>query len=703
MALQRDPVALERSPTPPLVVYVSVWLMTIASVLVVRMAQVSLFPVLPLLGFATVGVCVSVWLSRRPLSEATRVALGTLDGLLAFFALTGQSFLNSLLGIATDPAVEIYLSMAFLWYMVLRSGLMATLPSAAFQSVPALALFGLIATYILANEITWLFAVFLLAMLFVTAVAHFYETRLLRPAFHVRLLLRTVLGFGVLALVFAFVMAPLLWLTAGRLVSGLVVGLPLRMRANTSETSSAPDLMVGAGPTALSRMPVMRVRLEGSHSYPYLRAEVYTRYTGRGWERAASFRYTYRPNEEGRFEFRFRGNPPRETLARARVQILNGWHDTFYAPGFPLQLEAPADEVRYRSRVGLVDIAREPLKAGEEYTIVAYAPPTDPAVLRRANALLPDLWAAAEWSRTRSPAVRHLVEQLSEGRPTDYDKVMAFKEYIARNCKYNLNVEAYPGDVDVVEHFLFEAREGYCIEFATALAVMCLYADIPARVVSGFTLAEQDPQTGEYLVREAHRHLWTEVFFEGVGWVPFDATEGAEVVGQDDAQQAASEEAGGRRGRSLERMLLDGAIALVALYLLYLLVPWRKGTQAAASPQATRMRRAVNTLLFYLQLAGAPPMRVGQTITAYLEEVLPHLRPQLPRFTELLESLGATLPYWLYGPEEQTTERIAQMREALRQLRRALWQEMGAMRLIIKTVQLGWRRVYGNPLPATQG
>lgn len=703
MASHNDSVALERPPTPPLVVYGAVWLMTVASVLVVRMAQVSVFPILPLVGFVTVGVCVSVWLSRRPLSEATRLVLGTLDGLLAFFALTGQAFLNNLLGIATDPAVEIYLSMAFLWYMVLRSGLMVTLPAATFQSVPALALFGLIATYILANEIVWLFAIFLLTMLFVTAVAHFYETRLLRPAFHVKLLLRTVLGFGVLSLVFAFLMAPLLWLTAGRLVSGIVIGWPLRVKNSTSGSSQTPDLLVGAGPTALSRMPVMRVRLEGSHSYPYLRAEVYNRYTGRGWERAGSFRYTYRPNEKGQIEFHFRGNPPERTLARARVQILSGWHNTFYAPGTPLLLEAPTSEVRYRPRVGIIDVVWEPLKAGDEYTIVAYAPPTDPAILRRTRASLADLWSAFEESHTRSPAVRHLVEQLSEGRLTGYDKVMAFKAYIARNCKYNLNVEAYPGEVDVVEHFLFGAREGYCIEFATALAVMCLYANIPARVVSGFSLQEQDPQTGEYLVREAHRHLWTEVFFEGVGWVPFEATEGAQVVGQQNDPQAATEEAQGRHGRTLERMLLDSAIAAVALYLFYLLVPRRPHREQKLSPLATRMRRAVNALLFYLQAAGAPPLRTGQTLSAYLEEILPQIRPQLPRLAELLEALRTALPYCLYGPEEQAAERIARMQVLIRELRRTLWQEMGVLRLITRIAQIGWRRVYGNPLPAAQG
>jgi transglutaminase-like putative cysteine protease len=108
-----------------------------------------------------------------------------------------------------------------------------------------------------------------------------------------------------------------------------------------------------------------------------------------------------------------------------------------------------------------------------------------------------------------------LADRLTRNQPTQYDKVMALVRYIEQNTAYNLNVEAYPTDVDVAEYFLFEAKQGYCVEFATALAVLCLYADIPARVASGFILRERDPETGEFIVREKHRHLWTEVYFEG--------------------------------------------------------------------------------------------------------------------------------------------------------------------------------------------
>lgn len=691
--------------TPPLAVYASAWLITVASTLVVRLAQVSIFPVAPLIMFVTFGVAISVLLSRVPLNETVRFALGVFDGALVFFTLTAQSFLNSLLGMATDPAIEIYLSLSFMWYLVLRSWLMVSLNAVAFQSVPALALFGLIATYILASEILWLFALFVLAMLFVMAVGHFYEVRLLRTRVHAEPILKASFAFGMLAVAFAFLVTPLLWFTLGRLVSTAVIGFPIRIHTGTAQKESMPDLMVGSGPTALSKMPVMRVKLEGVPHYPYLRSEVYNFYTGRGWNRIADFTYTYQPDHTGRVEFRMRYTPPKSMQATAHVRILSGWHNRIYTPGIPLELEAPIRSVNYVPRHGVLKL-EYPLSTEYEYTIVAYAPLPIRDLLQGRHARFPHESLFDDVRRQYAPnisyAVEKLVRRLAQGVSSDYDKVLAFQKYIADNCKYNVNVEAYPSDVDVVEHFLFEAKEGYCVEFATALAVMCLADGMPARVVSGFLLKEREPETGEYLVREENRHLWTEVYFEGIGWVPFEATLGAQDVSPQATQMQAESDTSPQGKRSIERMLLDGLIALGALYLLYLVVPFAK-SRSADSKRHRMPDRSIQRLLFYLQVAGAPPIPQGQTLNAYLEAVLPALRVRTPRFTEKVEALQRILPLWLYAPDEQARLYSSQIRAQMRAIGHTLLQEMGALRLILCALQIGWRRIYGNFVPATQG
>jgi transglutaminase-like putative cysteine protease len=79
---------------------------------------------------------------------------------------------------------------------------------------------------------------------------------------------------------------------------------------------------------------------------------------------------------------------------------------------------------------------------------------------------------------------------------------------------------------DPAEHFL-ETRQGYCAQFATALALLCRASGVPARVATGFQLHDPD-EDGSFLVRNSDAHAWVEVWFGPEhGWRVYDATPGA--------------------------------------------------------------------------------------------------------------------------------------------------------------------------------
>lgn len=73
-----------------------------------------------------------------------------------------------------------------------------------------------------------------------------------------------------------------------------------------------------------------------------------------------------------------------------------------------------------------------------------------------------------------------------------------------------------------VDEFLFETREGFCEHYASALAVMLRAAGVPARVVTGYQGGELNAFGQYYIVRQSDAHAWTEVWFEGEGWVRVD-------------------------------------------------------------------------------------------------------------------------------------------------------------------------------------
>jgi hypothetical protein len=71
-----------------------------------------------------------------------------------------------------------------------------------------------------------------------------------------------------------------------------------------------------------------------------------------------------------------------------------------------------------------------------------------------------------------------------------------------------------------------DTRRGYCVHFASTMAVMARQLGIPARVAVGFTAGTRDAK-GRYVVGLHDAHSWPELYFEGVGWVAFEPTPGS--------------------------------------------------------------------------------------------------------------------------------------------------------------------------------
>ena len=76
---------------------------------------------------------------------------------------------------------------------------------------------------------------------------------------------------------------------------------------------------------------------------------------------------------------------------------------------------------------------------------------------------------------------------------------------------------------DPLEVFLFEAKQGHCEYFSTALAVMLRTGGIPSRNVTGFVGGRLNPFGGYYSIRQGDAHSWVEAWLDGQ-WVTLDPT-----------------------------------------------------------------------------------------------------------------------------------------------------------------------------------
>lgn len=130
-----------------------------------------------------------------------------------------------------------------------------------------------------------------------------------------------------------------------------------------------------------------------------------------------------------------------------------------------------------------------------------------------------------------SRQVQALAADLAAGAPTAIDKVRAIDAWLADNTTYSIDAPLSPAGVDVVDHFLFTSKNGWCEQIASSMVVLLRLQGVPARLATGFVPEGRDPVTGRYQVLERGAHAWAEVWFPEVGWVPFDPTADVPVSG----------------------------------------------------------------------------------------------------------------------------------------------------------------------------
>lgn len=87
---------------------------------------------------------------------------------------------------------------------------------------------------------------------------------------------------------------------------------------------------------------------------------------------------------------------------------------------------------------------------------------------------------------------------------------------------YTLNPPHLQGDI--TDKFLFDTRQGFCEDYASAFAVLMRAAGIPARIVVGYMGGSWNSTLHYFTVRNADAHAWVEVWLQGQGWVRVDPT-----------------------------------------------------------------------------------------------------------------------------------------------------------------------------------
>ena len=303
---------------------------------------------------------------------------------------------------------------------------------------------------------------------------------------------------------------------------------------HAGEVGDSVVSMLG-GPAQPHTDPVMRVRTDAD---VLLRGAIRTAYTGYSWvdtvpkSRFLYYDLTHRTTRERLFSAPAALDDALLKLDLS-VEMLDRGTSTLFVPGMMDGFQMDLSTAVYYNTAGEMFLSRD-VQRGDRYSLRALLPELDDA-LRQAvidgESAADDRWQDILENHIRLPegidgGVYTLTMRAIEGAGNPFDRAVAIMNYLRGNMRYTLQPDVPPRGRDFVSHFLLDTREGYCSYYASAMAVMGRMAGLPTRYVEGYLA-----RPGVEVLTGENAHAWCEVYFRGVGWIPFDATGGTSGSG----------------------------------------------------------------------------------------------------------------------------------------------------------------------------
>ncbi|MCO4254393.1 transglutaminase family protein [Pseudarthrobacter cellobiosi] len=266
----------------------------------------------------------------------------------------------------------------------------------------------------------------------------------------------------------------------------------------------------------------------------------------------------------------------------------------------------------------------------QQYIVVSTAPKLTATLLQQSSQAVQGI--PADFTRVPGNVpdiVRSTADTVTASSDTPFAKAMAIQKYL-RSGEFTYSLQSpvqggYDGNgLSVLADFLTQ-KSGYCIHYSSAMAVMARLEGIPSRIAVGYAPGRSTGSTvsvagqgalPEYEVDARDAHAWPELYFQGLGWVPFEPTPSRGVIPAY-ATETSTPGIPGSLGNNDD--LLPGATAPTptpsataaplpgagggAGGLGQLLLPWLLGTGAAlglvllaASPRLVRVGRRAGRL-----------------------------------------------------------------------------------------------------------
>lgn len=278
-----------------------------------------------------------------------------------------------------------------------------------------------------------------------------------------------------------------------------------------------------------NQRPVLLVTIEGSGQAPVpltLRGMAYDVFTGGEWTRSApAARPTSAaPDEDGWVSIAPSTRPSRRLDLTIEDVAGEDKAHLFLAPdAIRIQMDLGTADRRVGAAADGIVFAFGALPRGGRYREQAELPPDRAAARgRRSDAsVAPDphlVEAPPEAAR-----YREIARRVVAGRADASDRAERIEHWLRTEFSYTTDMPVVSAERPVLD-FLERIHRGHCEYFASSMAVLLRSLGHATRVVVGFRGGDYLKSMNRWSFRGTHAHAWCEVFYEGLGFIPYDPT-----------------------------------------------------------------------------------------------------------------------------------------------------------------------------------
>ncbi len=199
----------------------------------------------------------------------------------------------------------------------------------------------------------------------------------------------------------------------------------------------------------------------------------------------------------------------------------SAWLPVVYAP---TTIDADGDWRVDENTLDVVIADQDEQATSTTYTFTATIPEPTPEQLRTAPPPPASLEDLTELPAGLPAIIGSQARTLAAGISSPYDQALNIERWFRADGGFVYTTEPRGGTgEETIAAFVTDEREGYCEQFASAMALMARSLGIPARVAVGFLRPEREgSDTWSYQGRALH--TWPELYFSGAGWVRFEPT-----------------------------------------------------------------------------------------------------------------------------------------------------------------------------------